>query len=555
MPRVLTFVVSWVTGKIFQVDGGTEAPAISVPVPELWPRREDARGFVSRPLPPAARYARGAMLKLRWLYIALCLPSLACVAPVIDRTWVEVRTPNFVIWSAVDTAQTEELARELEEFIQIVGMFTTIGRFEPRVLTRIFLVPGLVPEVGLTSKRLGFFLEGLRENRAIVRTSGSGGRAGQVLYHEYTHFLVHNRDATQYPAWFDEGFADLLATVEVDGKQVDVGKPDLDRIQSLVHLQWLPYGKIIEGEDHSSWSGERNALFYAQSWALVHYLHWGREDRSFPEDNTRYLRQVEEGRPAREAFEEAFDESLDRLDERIERYLRREMAYKRLTLKQPLPAAELTSRPLSREEVAVQLGAFALNTGSPSARAYFQEALTLNPDNPRALAGLGDTYKFAGEMDTARPLFERSVALDPGDPLNHLDYGEFLFDLAREASDPDDRSQLLEDARYHYLQAEALRPRMPETLAVRGATFLLDGQDATRGIEPLEAAHALLPGSSYVKLPLAQAYAAVGRPREAIVLLRKLLAWSHGDNQAIFELLASLEAELLTAEPDDSGTD
>ena len=32
---------SWVTGKVFEIDGGTESPAISVPAPPLEPLRAD----------------------------------------------------------------------------------------------------------------------------------------------------------------------------------------------------------------------------------------------------------------------------------------------------------------------------------------------------------------------------------------------------------------------------------------------------------------------------------------------------------------------------------
>ena len=71
----------------------------------------------------------------------------------------------------------------------------------------------------------------------------------------------------------------------------------------------------------------------------------------------------------------------------------------------------------------------------------------------------------------------------------------------------------------------------------------------------MEQAHRLLPGSTDIKLLLAQGYASVGRSREAIALLRKVLAWSHGDNDEVVRLLVALEARLAANPDDDQNTE
>jgi 7-alpha-hydroxysteroid dehydrogenase len=42
---------SWVTGKVFQIDGGTESPSISVPVPSLEPGAQSGSGTGTDPTP------------------------------------------------------------------------------------------------------------------------------------------------------------------------------------------------------------------------------------------------------------------------------------------------------------------------------------------------------------------------------------------------------------------------------------------------------------------------------------------------------------------------
>ena len=79
----------------------------------------------------------------------------------------------------------------------------------------------------------GYFSAGMRANYAVMVEIGSFG--DEMIKHEYVHFLVHNRDRTIYPMWFDEGFAELLSTMSVKGVAFEYGKP-VALIHTLVPL-------------------------------------------------------------------------------------------------------------------------------------------------------------------------------------------------------------------------------------------------------------------------------------------------------------------------------
>ena len=74
----------------------------------------------------------------------------------------------------------------------------------------------------------------------------------------------------------------------------------------------------------------------------------------------------------------------------------RQVRYKRLNLSDAFEDVDVSTRALSKSEVSEMLGAFMLTRDLEGARRHFEAALIADPDNDRALAGLGDTYKFEG---------------------------------------------------------------------------------------------------------------------------------------------------------------
>jgi hypothetical protein len=94
----------------------------------------------------------------------------------------------------------------------------------------------------------------------------------------------------------------------------------------------------------------------------------------------------------------------------------------------------------------------------------------------------------------------------------------------KEEDDEVRRSALARRAREFYVKSWKLDDSIPETYARYGATFLLEGQDASKGVKTLEHAYALLPNAIPILIWLARAKLEVGEPNEARRLA--LLAYS-----------------------------
>ncbi len=456
---------------------------------------------------------------------ALLLAAPSQAKELWEVPWIEVRTPHFVIASAQGEEKTRALAQELEDFRTMVVRFSNLAHVEERIPTRIFLVPRSTRDLGFDAKVAGYFQATMRANYAAIAPAGAF--SDEVLKHEYVHFLVRNQGRQLYPAWFDEGFADFFATLRVRGLRFEYGKPMDARMSWLLNGGWLSYETVLETRDTSGFSRDRGAMFYAQSYLLVHYLML--EHGDFGRRNADYVARRERGQSPIEAFEAAFDLDAGQLTMRLARYLPR-LAFYKGKLKKPLEPVAIATRPLSTAEVAASLGGLALHvTGVEAAEKYFAAALAADPEHGAALTGTGDMRKFAGRFAEAKPYYERAIALEPTEANHELDYGEYFLDLAKQEKDEARRAEWIIEARRHFARSYRLNPDHPETLAMNGATYLVAGDDVAKGVESLEVAHQLLPSQTQIRVLLAQGYAAVGRTEAARRHLEALLAWSHAD--------------------------
>jgi len=473
--------------------------------------------------------------------------------------WIRVRSANFLFISDAPERDVRRAGEWLEQFRQAM-LQALPGEFVASPVPTVVVAFGRSRSFesytplfeGRPMDEVSGFFVGNEDRNYIVADLGLGDRAFSTILHEYAHFLVGNAHG-EVPVWADEGLAQYYESflVREDGIAI-VGVPLLDHIELLRRTHLMPLEELLR-VDRESPTYNRNAhgrgLFYAQSWALVHYLLRGGPARDG--QLGRYLALLRAGADAGGAFTEVFGDPValeDELEDHVNQSQMTAMAF-RLDADAVASATGSLER-LEDHEAATYLGDLLARVGRiDAARAALEQILVEHPNEARAATALGLIAFRDDRLDEALPLLERGAAADPDDPFVLGSLGRGLIDHLQDLRGAEFVSTL-QRARDALERAATLDPDNAQMSALAGHAATLDG-DTGPALARLRHAVARAPTREAYQLMLAQALMAAGEWDDASALLDRLVGQGRTPvtRERALELLTRLVSARISATP------
>lgn len=335
--------------------------------------------------------------------------------------WREWRSASFVAFSDASEGVVRRVLLDLEEMRAVLEETATL-QVEAPVPTVLYLFrdrrsfePYALDDHGGADRIAGFFTR--REDLGFIAIDGDRRRsASETVFHEYVHHLLSDA-APGLPLWLEEGLAELYQTFEVAGGTARVGLPIDAHLAGLRQEGLLPLDLMRSvHRDHPVYrGGDHRGRFYAQSWAMVHYLLLGAEDRRG--QVARFVDLLGRGTPEDVAFAEAFGEPST-LQDALEGYVqRRTLPFVRVPVTVTL-SDDVRGRLLSPAEAWARLGQLLAVQRPPRAEAgdHFRAALEHDPSHGLALSGLAGLAEERADWESAAELHRRAAEAAPSDP-------------------------------------------------------------------------------------------------------------------------------------------
>ncbi len=441
--------------------------------------------------------------------------SSAAAPPGDEADWLALSTTHFLLFSDAGETVTRGIADDLEDLQATLAGYAGDDTDSP-LPTYVYIfrdharfAPFNLLYEGRPAASSGYFTAA-DEASYIAIDADSTSDARAIVYHEYFHrFAAHHLPGL--PLWFEEGLSQLAQSFRRSGANVQMGLPDAAHLRRLDTTPLIPLHELFRVDHQSALYNEpaSKPMFYAESWALVHYLLVGDDQRR--DRARRFIALLIAGTPQEEALATAFATHPGELQEELERYIKGRVLRSLELPAPPRPEAEGVILPMSRAEVMYRLGDLLAHQPGreEEAAAHFRAALEARPTHAPTLAALARLAERQARWKEAAHWYERAAAAAPTDADIQYRLGTFL---RHRGSDMQRAIQVLE-------RSTELAPASGPAWTELTLAYLAVDREDERALQAAATAHRLLPDREDVTRSLLRLYLRMGRRQDAVALV------------------------------------
>ncbi len=360
-------------------------------------------------------------MKTQIVGLFLCLILLVTLSSAAaEEPWTEVRSPHFRVLTNGDASDAKHVAADLEQMRYVFETQFPGFRLDSGAPLTIFAARDertakmLEPEMRKikgTANLGGLFKHGWEKQYAMVRLDVRELSSNVLVYHEYTHTILH-LNFHWLPTWLDEGIAEFYSYTRFEQHKTILGAPT-ERVRILSNTPVPIRTLISEQNPLFGGDGDKTEMFYAESWALVHYMMFG-DGMDRGRKLNEFFGLLQNGADQTKAFEQVFG-SPEAMDRPFDQYMRNLAFHAAVMPSSPdIKEKDFRTRKLSLAETEAELAGYHLWSRDPeSAAPLIAAALAHDPKLGLAHEEDGFLLFNSGKDSEAAAEFSQAYALDP----------------------------------------------------------------------------------------------------------------------------------------------
>lgn len=450
--------------------------------------------------------------------------------------WLQVRSKNFNLIGNASDKDIRKVATRLEQFRETFRQLFKQVNLNSPIPTNVVVFKNAASYKPFKPKRAdgkidnfvaGYFQPGEDVNYITLSTEGEDADTFGTIFHEYVHFMVDtNFGKSEVPPWFNEGLAEYYQTFAIEEDQkVKLGLPQSEHLYLLQQTQLIPLEDLFRVSNYAlhQQGNHSRSIFYAEAWALIHYLVQNGKNEGLGKFLYLSMRNV----PQEKAFQESFQTTYEQMEKDLRKYVAQNTyKYSLITFKNKLIFdGEMQTSPLTDADSNAYLGDLLYHTNrADDAEAFLQKAVALNPNSSMANTSFGMVKMRQRKFEEAKNYLEKAISEDQ---KNHLAFYRYAYLLSRDGSDdfgfvstfPADKSAKMRDL---LKKSIAINPAFTESYDLLAFVALVTNEQLDEALDLLQKALKYQPGNQRYALRIAEIYLRQNKFAEAASIAEKI---------------------------------